>query len=83
MNTEKELNAKILEITMKIRDNYPELSQYLEEMPETIPSEKNPEMDLKNMEEYYNTLTNLIKNYSKTHEKNTTGKQDEANDQFK
>ncbi len=83
MSTEKELNAKILEITMKIRDNYPELNKYLEEMPETIPSEKSPEMDLKNLEEYYNTLTNLIKNYSKTHEKNTEGKQDEANDQFK
>ena len=40
METEKELNSKILDITMKIRENYPELSKYLDEMPETIPNEE-------------------------------------------
>lgn len=83
MDTEKELNVKILEITMKIRDNYPELIQYLEEMPDTIPNEKHPEVDIDNLREYYNSLTSLLKKYADTHEKNSQGIKDEANDQFK
>ena len=39
---ENDINSKILKITMKIRDQYPELSKYIEEMEETIPDEKNP-----------------------------------------
>ncbi len=83
MDTEKELNSKILEITMKIRDNYPELSRYLEEMPDTIPSKNNPEVDLKNLQEYYNSLTSLLKKYADTHEKNPEGSKNEENDHFK
>ena len=83
MDTEKELNAKILEITMKIRDNYPELSQYLDEMPDTIPNDKNAEVDIKNLREYYNSLTSLLKKYANTHEKDQGASKDPANEQFK
>ena len=60
---EKELNAKILKITMTIRDHYPELSKYLEEMPVTVPSEKDPEITLKHLQTYYESLNSLLNKY--------------------
>ena len=49
METEEEINAKILKITMVIQENYPELSKYLNEMPVTIPIDSNPKMNVKNL----------------------------------
>jgi hypothetical protein len=43
-DAENELNEKILKITMRIKEQYPELSKYLNEMPITIPDEKDPEV---------------------------------------
>lgn len=60
---ETELNAKILEVTMKIKDHYPELSKYLDEMPVTVPSEKDPEISLKHLSTYYESLTSLLNKY--------------------
>lgn len=42
METENELNAKITELTQKIRSRNPELSKLLDEMPLTIPNESSP-----------------------------------------
>lgn len=66
MATEKELNEAILTITLKIQSEFPELSKYIEEMPVTIPT-ANPEVKLKNLKDYYDSLNNLIKKYAKTH----------------
>lgn len=63
METEKELNAKILKITMTIKNQYPELSKYLEEMPITIPDEKNPEITLANLNMYYDSLNSILNKY--------------------
>jgi len=60
---EKELNAKILKITMMIKDHYPELSQYLEEMPETVPSENDPEITLNHLKSYYESLNSILEKY--------------------
>lgn len=60
---EKDLNSKILKITMKIKDHYPELSQYLEEMPETVPSEIDPEISLNHLRSYYESLNTLLNKY--------------------
>ena len=64
---EKDLNSKILKITMTINDHYPELSKYLDEMPVTIPNEKNPEMTLKNLSQYYESLNSMLNKYSLEH----------------
>jgi len=58
-----DLNSKILKITMTIKDNYPELSKYLDEMPITIPSEKDPEVTLNLLKEYYETLHSILNKY--------------------
>jgi hypothetical protein len=60
---EKNLNSKILKITMRIQDHYPELSQYLEEMPVTVPSENNPEITLNQLQSYYESLISLLNKY--------------------
>ena len=60
MKTEKELNAKILSLTMQIREERPELTKYLEEMPITIPSESDPEITVKLLKGYIESLKDLL-----------------------
>lgn len=60
---EKELNAKILKITMRIKDQYPELSKYLDEMPVTVPSENKSEITLNHLQTYYESLNSLLNKY--------------------
>ena len=67
MESEKDLNSKILEITMTIKEKYPELLKYLEEMPVTIPDKKSPEINSKNLREYYDSLTSILENYARVH----------------
>ena len=64
---EKDLNSKIMEITMIIKDKYPELLEYLNEMPVTVPTKKNPEITVKNLNAYYNSLNALLTNYKLEH----------------
>jgi hypothetical protein len=63
MKTEKVLNAQILGITMKIQEEFPELSKYIAEIPITIPNEASPEISLKVLEDYYKTLQVLVEDY--------------------
>jgi hypothetical protein len=67
MKTENELNEKILKTTMFIRKEYPELSKYLLEMPETIPDVKNPEMNKKVLKDYLNSLKEILDKYAPNH----------------
>lgn len=64
MKTEKELNDLILKTTMLIHKEYPELSKYLLEMPETIPGIENPEMNKKALKEYLNSLKEILDKYA-------------------
>jgi len=68
MKTEAELSKNIVKITMTIRNEFPELMKFLNEMPETIPNIKNPEINLKNLQDYYNSLENLLRKYAPNHE---------------
>jgi len=63
MKTVKELDADILKITMEIKEKYPELSNYILEMPVTIPNVENPEMNHKVLHDYYDSLDILVKDY--------------------
>lgn len=63
METIRDLNSKILKIMTKITDQHPELSKYIEEMQETIPFEKNPEINLKNLKAYYDSLNMMLNKY--------------------
>lgn len=67
MKTEKELNKAILKITSKINNEYPELSKYLLEIPITIPEVSSPEINIKILTDYYETLENILKKYIPNH----------------
>ncbi len=68
MQTEKELNEKILKITIKIQEKYPELSKYIAEMPVTIPDKASPEINIEHLNNYYNSLNELVKKYVENHD---------------
>ncbi len=68
---EKDLNSKILKVTMIIKEQYPELSGFLEEMPATIPSEENVEITLKNLSAYYESLNSMLSKYKSEHPKSS------------
>ena len=63
MEREEELNAEILKITMTIKDQYPELSKYLEEMPVVVPDVRTPEISRKNLSAYYESLKAMVSGY--------------------
>jgi hypothetical protein len=67
MKTETELNENILKITMTIRNEFPELMKFLNEMPVTIPNEQSPEINNKILQEYYNSLETLLRKYAPNH----------------
>lgn len=67
---EAELNLKILNITMTIKEHYPELSKYIEEMEVTIPDEKNPHITPKNLKTYYESLSSMLTKYILEHSSN-------------
>ncbi|SOE21339.1 hypothetical protein SAMN06298216_1810 [Spirosomataceae bacterium TFI 002] len=67
MKTEKEWDQEIIKITMKIHEEYPELSKYIKEMPQKEFSDKKEGVNVSMLEEYYNSLKELVKDYSKTH----------------
>ena len=69
MNTEKELNSAILDLTLKIKEQFPELSKYILEMPVTIPDVNNPEMNRKALQDYYDSLVIMLKDYVENHNK--------------
>lgn len=62
MRLEK-INADILTMTLKIKNEHPELIKYLNEMEITLPVDANPEMTIKVLQEYYNSLESLLKKY--------------------
>jgi hypothetical protein len=63
----KELNSKIVGITLTINEQCPELSEFLEEMPATIPNENDPEMTLSHLLAYYESLNSILNNYKLEH----------------
>lgn len=67
MKTSAELNENIVKITMTIRNEFPELMKFLGEMPETIPNLENPEMNTKILQDYYDSLEDLLRKYSPNH----------------
>ncbi|APX98931.1 hypothetical protein CLV86_1876 [Lacinutrix venerupis] len=56
----RDLLTKISNITREIEDNYPEVYKHLDEIPQTIPSEENPEVHKKQLENYLNSLQNIL-----------------------
>ncbi|HMC01237.1 MAG TPA: hypothetical protein VKN14_09405 [Flavobacteriaceae bacterium] len=67
MKTLQELYSEISKIVLEIENNYPELYKYLEENPMTLPESSKPKVDIKSLEEYKQSLTELLETYKKDH----------------
>jgi len=63
MRTEKEILQDILDITMEISNKFPELTKFIKEMPLSTPDKDDFEINNKDLEEYYNSLRELLTNY--------------------
>ena len=58
---------EVTQLTTNIETNYPELYRFLDENPLTIPAVNHPHIDKQIMEEYLNSLKQLIKHHLETH----------------
>lgn len=67
MKSEIEINAAILKLIMTVQNEFPELMKFLNEMPITIPNKKNPNINNKNLQDYCNSLENLLRKYAPNH----------------
>jgi hypothetical protein len=67
MKTEHQLSDDILKVTSVIRDEYPELLKYLNEMPVTIPDVNKPAINIKALQDYYDSLLDLLRKYAPNH----------------
>ena len=67
MKTKAKLEQDIINITMKIHMEFPELSKYIEEMPIKISGIETSEIYSINLKQYYNSLEELLVEYAKTH----------------
>tara|TARA_R110002167_G_C12585908_1_gene643808 strand:+ start:563 stop:814 length:252 start_codon:yes stop_codon:yes gene_type:complete len=67
MKTKAELEQDIINITTKINTEFPELSKYISEIPENVSEINTDGIGAKNLKEYYNSLEELLLEYSKTH----------------
>ena len=67
MKTKIELEHSILDITDKIHKEFPELIKYITEIP--INTSTEAEGNIKNLEDYYSSLEEILTKYSKTHKK--------------
>ena len=67
MKTEEELNAGILNITMAIGNQFPELSKYIAELSVDISLNGSSGENIKILQDYYDTLDALLSSYTATH----------------
>lgn len=68
MKTKEELERDIVNITMRIHNEYPELSKFISEMPEDSSGKNFNHEGTANFENYYNSLEEVLLEYSKTHD---------------
>ena len=69
MKSLQDIQTQITKLTTNIGENYPELYVTLDENPITIPSTNHPDINLSIMEDYLESLKQILKQYIKNHSK--------------
>ncbi len=69
MKNLQKILQEISQLTTEIETNYPELYRDLDENPMTLPVSKHPHMDKEVMQEYLESLKELLKHHIETHKK--------------
>ncbi|WP_223032352.1 hypothetical protein [Hanstruepera marina] len=67
MKNVQELLTEITQVTRDIETNYPEVYQYLDENPVTIPNMEHPKVEASELKDYLESLKGLIKKYKAEH----------------
>lgn len=65
METEKDINARILDLMTRIQNDHPELMPYIGEIPVTIPTDASPEINNSILQDYYESLNLILTNHLK------------------
>lgn len=65
METRNEIEQSIIKITSKINTDYPELSKFITEMPNS--NSEDEDVNIKSLRDYYKSLKEIIAKYSNTH----------------
>jgi hypothetical protein len=78
MKSITELERDIVNITLKIHHEFPELSKYIGEIPGGTSEKDNHLLGINKLKEYYDSLTIVVSEYAKTYE--TIIKNKESND---
>ena len=66
MNSKNELNNSIFLVTQKIQEELPELTKYLDEIPEHFSTLLKDEVTTNELKEYLGSLNNLFQTFSKS-----------------
>tara|TARA_R110001606_G_scaffold398846_1_gene579217 strand:- start:130 stop:342 length:213 start_codon:yes stop_codon:yes gene_type:complete len=69
MKSKDDLNKTIFLLTQRIHKEFPELIKYLDEIPEKFESDTQKGVNNKNLKDYLDSLKDLLKTYTKNHEK--------------
>ena len=67
MNNLGKVLTEITQLTNNIGTNYPELYNFLDENPMTIPANSHPHIDKETMLEYLESLKQLLRHHLETH----------------
>lgn len=62
---DQELTARITQLTSLIQERYPELIPYINEIPVTMPNDPHPEVNHKILQDYYDSLSQIVRNHEK------------------
>jgi len=63
MKTVKKLLTEISDLIVEIETYYPDLYQYLDENPITIPNMEHPKIEAQELNDYLESLRDLLKKY--------------------
>lgn len=78
MKTKSQLVQKITQITQKIHTEFPELSKYIIEMPTHFSGSDRNKIVIKNLQDYCDSLEELVAEYTKTHPANKGSDEDKT-----
>ena len=70
MNALQIILKEITTLTTMMETEYPELYQFLDENPMTIPATNHPHIDIVVLKEYLESLKGLLQHHLETHKKN-------------
>ena len=67
MKSQNDLNEKIVKATIEIEEKFPELTKYLNEMPDHFLFSTKREVQRKDLRDYLDSLNQLLKTFAMNH----------------